>query len=66
MILIYSYLYFFSQGIVSYEWSKTPSSPAVGDMQVETWIHSMLLVYSAILCFLNEMFLGNLLYNSMK
>ena len=22
------------QGIVSYEWSKTPSSPAVGDMQV--------------------------------
>lgn len=24
------------QGIVSYEWSKTPSSPAVGDMQVST------------------------------
>ena len=24
------------QGIVSYEWSKTPSSPAVGDMQVRT------------------------------
>ena len=67
MILIYSYLnFFFPQGIVSYEWSKTPSSPAVGDMQVETWIRNMLLVYSAILCFLNEMFLGNLLYNPMK
>ena len=24
------------QGIVGYEWSKTPSSPAVGDMQVCT------------------------------
>ena len=34
--LIIILVYFYLQGIASYEWSKTSTSPAVGDMQVSS------------------------------